>query len=65
PFYIAGLVLNVGMGLANRMMATLQVFFIAQPLLIGSALALLVLAIPTMMRGFLEPFAEWLQTYGF
>ena len=65
PFYIAGLVLNVGMGLANRMMATLQVFFIAQPLLIGSALALMVLAIPTMMRGFLEPFADWLQTYGF
>ena len=28
-------------------------------------IALMVLAIPTMMRGFLEPFAEWLTTYGF
>ena len=65
PFYVAGLVLNVGMGLANRMMASLQVFFIAQPLLIAAGLALMVLAIPTMMRGFLEPFAEWLATYGF
>lgn len=65
PFYVAGLVLNVGMGLANRMMASLQVFFIAQPLLIGAALALMVLAIPTMIRGFLEPFAEWLLSYGF
>jgi flagellar biosynthesis protein FliR len=65
PFYVAGLVLNVGMGLANRMMASLQVFFIAQPLLIAAGLALMVLAIPTMMRGFLEPFAEWLGTYGF
>ena len=65
PFYVAGLVLNVGMGLANRMMASLQVFFIAQPLLIAAGLALMVLAVPTMMRGFLEPFAEWLTTYGF
>ncbi|MFG6499295.1 flagellar biosynthetic protein FliR [Sulfitobacter sp. 1A13191] len=65
PFYVAGLVLNVGMGLANRMMASLQVFFIAQPLLIAAGLALMVLAVPTMMRGFLEPFANWLTTYGF
>lgn len=65
PFYVAGLVLNVGMGLANRMMASLQVFFIAQPLLIAAGLALMVLAIPTMMRGFLEPFTLWLTTYGF
>ena len=65
PFYVAGLVLNVGMGLANRMMASLQVFFIAQPLLIGAGLALMVLAIPTMMGGFLETFADWLSTYGF
>lgn len=65
PFYVAGLVLNVGMGLANRMMASLQVFFIAQPLLIAAGLVLMVLAIPTMMRGFLEPFAEWLTTYTF
>lgn len=65
PFYVAGLVLNVGMGLANRMMASLQVFFIAQPLLIAAGLALMVLAIPTMMRGFLEPFADWLGSYRF
>ena len=65
PFYVTGLVLNVGMGLANRMMASLQVFFIAQPLLIGLGLGLMVLAIPTMMRGFLEPFADWLSTYRF
>jgi flagellar biosynthetic protein FliR len=65
PFYVAGLVLNVGMGLANRMMASLQVFFIAQPALIVAGLALMVLAIPTIMRGFLEPFADWLATYEF
>ena len=65
PFYVTGLVLNVGMGLANRMMASLQVFFIAQPLLIGLGLALMVVAIPTMMRGFLVPFADWLSTYRF
>ena len=65
PFYIAGLVLNVGMGLANRMMASLPVFFVAQPLLIAAALALMVLAIPMMMRGFLGPFADWFMTFGF
>ena len=65
PFFVAGVVMNIGMGLANRMMATLPVFFVAQPLLIAAALGLMVLAIPAMMMGFLGPFADWLTTFGF
>ncbi|SEN25569.1 flagellar biosynthetic protein FliR [Palleronia salina] len=65
PFFVAGVVLNIGMGLANRMMATLPVFFVAQPLLIAAALGLMVLAIPAMMMGFLQPFSDWLTTFGF
>ena len=38
PFHVMGLVLNLGMGLANRMMPTLPVFFVATPVLIGAGL---------------------------
>ncbi|RVV96885.1 flagellar biosynthetic protein FliR [Mesobaculum littorinae] len=60
PFYLMGLVLNVGMGLANRMMPTLPVFFVAQPVLIAAGFAVLLLAAPSMLTGFLDRFADWL-----
>ena len=33
PFFVMGVILNLGMGLANRMMPQLPVFFVAAPLL--------------------------------
>lgn len=60
PFYVMGVVLNVGLGLANRMMPTLPVFFVAAPVLIGSGLLVLVVAAPSMLRGFAETFAAFL-----
>ena len=65
PFYAMGLVLNVGLGLANRMMPTLPVFFVAAPVLIASGLFVLVMAAPFMLRGFLELFAAWLGLLSF
>jgi len=65
PFYAMGLVLNVGLGLANRMMPTLPVFFVAAPVLIASGLFVLVMAAPFMLRGFLEHFADWLGLLSF
>lgn len=65
PFHVMGLVLNLGMGLANRMMPTLPVFFVASPVLIGSGLFVLVIAAPTMLDGFAQRFASWLGTLTF
>ncbi|MGR3452411.1 flagellar biosynthetic protein FliR [Pseudooceanicola sp.] len=60
PFYVMGLLLNLGLGLANRMMPNLPVFFVAGPLLIASGLVVLVLAVPGMLNQFAQSFADWL-----
>jgi flagellar biosynthetic protein FliR len=60
PFYVMGVVLNVGLGLSNRMMPTLPVFFVAAPVLIAAGLFVLVVAAPAMLRGFLTSFEDWL-----
>ncbi len=49
-----GLVLNIGMGLANRMMPALPVFFVATPVLIAAGLFVLIVAAPAMLDGFLS-----------
>ncbi|MFC4669536.1 flagellar biosynthetic protein FliR [Seohaeicola nanhaiensis] len=65
PFFVMGLVLNVGFGLANRMMPTLPVFFVAAPLLIVAGLFVLVVAAPAMLRAWLEDFSTWLGILAF
>lgn len=65
PFHVMGLVLNLGMGLANRMMPALPVFFVATPVLIGAGLFVLVVAAPTMLDGFIQRFADWLSSFTF
>jgi len=60
PFYVMGLLLNLGLGLANRMMPNLPVFFVAAPVLIVSGLIVLVIATPNMLRQFADTFGEWL-----
>jgi flagellar biosynthetic protein FliR len=50
PFLIATLLLNLGMGLANRYMPSLQVYFLSVPLAIVLMLGLLALAAPSMLR---------------
>ncbi|MCA1776181.1 MAG: flagellar biosynthetic protein FliR [Paracoccaceae bacterium] len=65
PFHVMGLILNLGMGLANRMMPALPVFFVATPVLIGAGFFVLIFAAPTILDGFLERFATWLGTLTF
>jgi flagellar biosynthetic protein FliR len=60
PFYVMGVVLNVGLGLTNRMLPSLPVFFVAAPVLIFAGLFVLVLAVPSALRTFLTHFVEWL-----
>lgn len=65
PFHVMGLVLNLGMGLANRMMPALPVFFVATPVLIAAGLFVLIVAAPSILDGFLQRFAGWLGTLTF
>jgi flagellar biosynthetic protein FliR len=50
PFLTAALLLNLGMGLANRFMPSLQVYFLSVPIAIVLMLVLLALAIPSMLE---------------
>ncbi len=65
PFHVMGLVLNLGMGLANRMMPALPVFFVATPVLVAAGLFVLIVAAPSILEGFLDRFAAWLGTMRF
>ncbi|MEI4485506.1 flagellar biosynthetic protein FliR [Frigidibacter sp. MR17.14] len=65
PFFAMGLLINLGLGLANRMMASLPVFFVAGSVLTGAGFLILAFAAPAMLHGFLVRFAEWLGTYRF
>jgi flagellar biosynthetic protein FliR len=54
PFLVATLLLNLGMGLANRFMPSLQVYFLSVPIAIALTLGLLALAVPSMLGVFQE-----------
>lgn len=65
PFFVMGVILNLGMGLANRMMPQLPVFFVGASLLIASGLFVLAVAVPSMLEFFVSQFTDWLGTFGF
>ncbi len=65
PFYVLSLVLNLGMGLANRAMPSLPVFFVAAPILIATGLLGLVLAGPAMLSGTVQALGDWLVGFSF
>ncbi|MEI4472003.1 flagellar biosynthetic protein FliR [Frigidibacter sp. MR17.24] len=65
PFFVMGLLINLGLGLANRMMASLPVFFVAGSVLTGAGFLVLAFAAPAMLHGFLDRLADWLGTFRF
>ena len=58
PFFVMGVVLNLGMGLANRMMPQLPVFFVAASLLIGAGLLILSVSMPALLDFFISEFQD-------
>lgn len=60
PFLIVSVLLNLGLGLANRVMPSMQVFFVAAPGMILAGLALLALAVPAILGLMVEDMADWL-----
>jgi len=63
PFYILGVCNNVSLGLANRMMPTLPVFFVASSLLITAGILAFSIAAPNMLLSWLPIFADWFGSF--
>ncbi len=56
PFLVVGLVFYLGLGLVNRLMPQVQVFFIAMPLQIGLAFFVFTIVISATLLWFLQDF---------
>jgi len=61
PLIVYGIVFNVGLGLSARLAPAIQVFFIAQPLNLLLGLALLATVFGTLLTGFAQSMADWMQ----
>lgn len=64
PFLVIGLVANVGLGITNRMMPALPVYFVFSPLLIGAGLVLAFLVAGAMMALYADAIGLWLRDGG-
>lgn len=58
PFIVAGLSLTVGVGLLNRLMPQVQMFFVAMPLQILLGIAVLMLTFSALMMWFLDVYRD-------
>ncbi|MGV6810863.1 MAG: flagellar biosynthetic protein FliR [Brevirhabdus sp.] len=65
PFFVMGVVLNLGMGLANRMMPQLPVFFVASSMLIAIGLFVLAAAAPSMLEYHVRDLIGWFTGFTF
>ena len=63
PFLVVGLVFYFGLGLLNKLMPQMQIFFIAMPVNIAIGLFLLMVLIATLMMFYLDHFQESLGKF--
>ena len=63
PFVAMGVMINVGMGLANRMMPSLPVFFVATSVLIGIGIFVMGKVAPIILELFVNKFSAWFGTF--
>jgi len=60
PFLVFGILFNVALGFAARLAPAIQIFFVAQPLLIAGGIALLSVTVGAMLIGFGDAYQAWL-----
>lgn len=58
PFIVSGLTLTVGVGLLNRLMPQVQMFFVAMPMQIMIGIAVMMLTFSAMMMWFLDTYRD-------
>ncbi len=63
PFLVVGLVFYFGLGLLNKLMPQMQIFFIAMPVNIAIGLFMLMVLITTLMMFYLDHFQEALGKF--
>jgi len=62
PFVVVGLLFTLGVGLVNRLMPQVQVFFVAMPMQIAIGIFVLMLTVSAAMMWFLGAFETELRT---
>lgn len=60
PFILLSVIFNLGVGLANRMLASLPLYFVAMPISILGGFYVLAYAIGPVLAAFRAAFAAWL-----
>lgn len=63
PFIVVGLVFYFGLGLLNKLMPQMQIFFIAMPVNIGIGLVLFLVLLSAMMTFYLDHFQQALGVF--
>jgi len=63
PFLVIGLVFNAGLGVANRLMPNLAVYFVFSPALIALGFLLLGIVSSAIVLTFAESLGDFLQTF--
>lgn len=63
PFIALAMVFYVGLGLINRLMSSMQIFFIAIPLQIMAGLVLAMFTLPVMYHWFVRAFEERMMMF--
>jgi len=58
PFLVVGTIFYIGVGLINRLMPQVQIFFVAIPLQVGKGFVLLLVTLPAIMQWFMQNFQE-------
>lgn len=61
PFLMFTILLNLALGLANRVMPTMQVFFVAGPGIILVGLAILAAAVPAILSTVITEMTDWVM----
>lgn len=62
PFILLALLLYAGLGVLNRLLPQVQIFFVVQPLIIFLGLVVLVLVIPLIFPIFMDRFDQFTKT---
>jgi len=63
PIFVFGLAFNTALGLLNRLVPQMQVFFVGQPLQILGGLSIVMLTLPAVMLWFLRHFREGIGAF--
>lgn len=61
PFFIYGVIINFAIGLTNKLVPQIPVYFISTPFVLAGGIILLYLMVTEMLEAFLDAFGLWVQ----